>query len=55
MREAILHRASAVEIGAAAPADHEPMAADGLRKALAGHTTLDEVLRVTQDAGGSES
>ncbi len=50
VRQAILARRSAVEISAAAPAEHEPMAEDGYRKAAAGDTTLEEVLRVTQDA-----
>jgi type II secretory ATPase GspE/PulE/Tfp pilus assembly ATPase PilB-like protein len=50
VRSAILRRLSAAEIAAAAPEDHEPMRADGIRKAWQGLTTLEEVLRVTQDA-----
>jgi type II secretory ATPase GspE/PulE/Tfp pilus assembly ATPase PilB-like protein len=49
VRQAILRRGSAAEIAAVAPADHEPMREDGFRKAASGVTTLDEVLRVTQD------
>ncbi len=49
VRQAILRRASASEIAAVAPADHRPMREDGFRKAALGVTTLDEVLRVTQD------
>ena len=49
VREAINRRANAVEIAAAAPHDHQPMREDGYRKAAQGITTLEEVLRVTQD------
>ena len=55
VREAIVARASAAEIAAVAPADHRPMRADGCRKAVAGVTTLEEVLRVTQDTQTEEA
>ena len=55
IRSAITQRASAGQIAAIAPADHEPMREDGFRKAAAGVTTLEEVLRVTQDVQGDES
>ena len=50
VRRAILGRATAQAIADAAPADHEAMAHDGFRKAAGGLTTLEEVLRVTQDS-----
>src|SRR5205814_2187266 len=50
VRPAILKRGSAAEIAAAAPDDHFPMIEDGYRKAAMGLTTIEEVLRVTQDA-----
>jgi type II secretion system protein E len=49
VRQTILRRGSAAEISATAPANHRPMRQDGLRHALAGETTLEEVWRVTQD------
>ena len=49
VREAITRRASGVEIAAIAPPDHQPMREDGFAKAVEGITTVDEVLRVTQD------
>jgi len=49
VRQAILGRASTGQVASAAPPDHEPMREDGFRKAAAGLTTLEEVLRVTQD------
>ena len=50
VRRAILQRASAAEIAAVAADDHEPMRFDGYRRAAMGWTTLEEVLRVTQDS-----
>jgi len=52
VRQAILGRASTGQVASAAPPDHEPMREDGFRKAAAGLTTLEEVLRVTQDMQG---
>jgi type II secretory ATPase GspE/PulE/Tfp pilus assembly ATPase PilB-like protein len=49
VRQVILKRGSSAEITSAAPADHRRMRLDGLRRALVGQTTLEEVLRVTQD------
>jgi type II secretory ATPase GspE/PulE/Tfp pilus assembly ATPase PilB-like protein len=49
VRGAIGARATTDEIVRLAPPDHEPMREDGYRKAVAGLTTLEEVLRVTQD------
>ncbi|NLF30531.1 MAG: Flp pilus assembly complex ATPase component TadA [Planctomycetes bacterium] len=49
VREAISRRGNAAEIAAVAPKDHRPMREDGYRKAARGITTLEEVLRVTQD------
>ncbi len=49
VREAILKGGSSTQVAAVAPADHKPMREDGYRKAAAGITTLEEVLRVTQD------
>ena len=47
----MLDRAEALEIQRAAVAEGmRTMFADGLRKALAGVTTLDEVVRVTREA-----
>ena len=48
VREAVTRGASAAEIAAIAPDDHKPMREDGFAKAVAGITTVDEVLRVTQ-------
>ncbi len=50
VRKAVVQQATAEAISAAAPADHQPMREDGYRKAADGITTLEEVLRVTQDA-----
>ena len=55
VRQAITHRATAAEIAAVAPSDHQPMREDGFRKAAAGITTLEEVLRVTQDTQTEEA
>jgi type II secretory ATPase GspE/PulE/Tfp pilus assembly ATPase PilB-like protein len=55
VRLAILRRGSTAEIASAAPADHEPMREDGFRKVTAGLTTLEEVLRVTQDTATEEA
>ncbi len=49
VRTAILRRGSTTEVVAAAPPDHQPMREDGFCKACEGITTLEEVLRVTQD------
>jgi type II secretory ATPase GspE/PulE/Tfp pilus assembly ATPase PilB-like protein len=49
VRTAVLRRGSTAEVVAAAPADHQPMREDGFRKAREGSTSLEEVLRVTQD------
>ncbi|MDY7011368.1 MAG: GspE/PulE family protein [Planctomycetota bacterium] len=55
VRQAIARGATATEIAAAAPADHQPMREDGYRKASEGVTTLEEVLRVTQDTQTEEA
>ena len=52
---AVLRRGSAAEVGAAAPDDHEPMREDGFHKAKQGRTSLEEVLRVTQDTQTEEA
>ncbi|MEX0887458.1 MAG: GspE/PulE family protein [Phycisphaeraceae bacterium] len=49
MHEVIQRRGSTAEMLANAAAEHRPMWEDGYEKAVAGHTTLEEVLRVTQD------
>ena len=49
VRRAVYARAPAAEILAVAPPDHQPMREDGFRKAAQGVTTLEEILRVTQD------
>ncbi|MEM1026608.1 MAG: GspE/PulE family protein [Planctomycetota bacterium] len=49
VREAINRRADAVQIREALGASHVTMAEDGYRKAAAGETTLEEVLRVTHE------
>lgn len=49
IEEAIGRRASSSQIAAIANEGHVPMIEDGYRKAAAGHTTLSEVLRVTQE------
>ncbi|MFW6032140.1 MAG: GspE/PulE family protein [Phycisphaeraceae bacterium] len=55
LRRAVLHGADVSELLAAAPEDHEAMREDGLRRATAGQTTLEEVFRVTQDAAAEEA
>lgn len=55
VRDAITRRASADQIAAVAPPDHQPMRQDGYRKAVEGVTTLEEVLRVTQDTQVDEA
>jgi type II secretory ATPase GspE/PulE/Tfp pilus assembly ATPase PilB-like protein len=55
VRNAITRRASADRITAVAPSDHQPMRQDGYRKAVEGVTTLEEVLRVTQDTQVDEA
>ncbi|MBN1943109.1 MAG: Flp pilus assembly complex ATPase component TadA [Phycisphaerae bacterium] len=55
VRDAITRRCSADQISAVAPADHQPMRQDGYRKAVEGLTTLEEVLRVTQDTQVDEA
>ena len=55
VRQAITRRATAGEIAAVAPADHQPMRQDGYHKACEGVTTLEEVLRVTQDTQTEEA
>jgi len=55
VREAVTRRATAGEILTAAPEDHEPMREDGFRKAATGSTTVEEVLRVTQDTQTDEA
>jgi len=55
VRRTIAEGGTAADIAAAAPADHIPMREDGYRKAAAGVTTLEEVLRVTQDTQTEEA
>ena len=55
VQKAITRGATAVEIAAAAPPDHQAMREDGFRQAAAGVTTLEEVLRVTQDTQTEEA
>ena len=55
VRQAVARRATADEIASLAPADHQPMREDGYRKAAEGVTTLEEVLRVTQDTQTEEA
>jgi type II secretory ATPase GspE/PulE/Tfp pilus assembly ATPase PilB-like protein len=55
VRRAIMARASAAEVASAAPPDHQPMREDGFRRALGGETTLEEVLRVTQDSPAEDA
>jgi general secretion pathway protein E len=51
LRQLVLKRADAGMIAKAAAAEGMcPMFDDGLRKAMAGDTSIDEVLRVTQDS-----
>jgi type IV pilus assembly protein PilB len=49
VRQAILRRATAAEISAVGELDQCSMRQDGMRRAAQGLTTLEEVLRVTQD------
>ena len=49
VRQAILRRATGVEIAKFGAVDHRSMRQDGLHRAVQGLTTLEEVLRVTQD------
>ena len=51
VRRAILRGAGASEISGLTPDVHEPMRVDGFKKAVEGITTLEEILRVTQDVG----
>ena len=55
VRQAITARASTAEVAAAAPPDHQPMREDGYVKAADGITTLEEVLRITQDTQTEEA
>ena len=55
VRQSIVRRAPAAEIGAAGSEDHKPMREDGFHKAAEGITTLEEVLRVTQDTQTEEA
>ncbi|MBL0927016.1 MAG: Flp pilus assembly complex ATPase component TadA [Phycisphaerales bacterium] len=50
LRSAISQRMNAQELLRLAPSDHETMRRDGLVKASMGLTSIDEVLRATQDA-----
>ena len=54
VRQAILRRASTAEIAAAATMEQHSMRLDGVRRALTGITTVDEVLRVTQDTDAND-
>lgn len=49
LRQAISERRSAQDLIALAGKEHVTMRGDGMRKAAAGLTTIDEVLRTTQD------
>ncbi|MCH8270805.1 MAG: type II/IV secretion system protein, partial [Planctomycetes bacterium] len=49
IRQAISQKRAAQELSALASSAHVPMRTDGLMKAAQGLTTLDEVLRATQD------
>jgi type II secretion system protein E len=55
VRQAILRRATAAEIAAVSGIDQRSMRRDGLRRAMDGVTTLEEVLRVTQDTQAEEA
>ena len=55
VRDAIVRRATASEIAAVAPKDHHPMREDGFSMAAEGITTVEEVLRVTQDTQTEEA
>jgi len=48
LRKLIAERPTTEQIMAAAPSDYHPMRHDGIEKILAGMTTPEEVLRVTQ-------
>jgi type IV pilus assembly protein PilB len=50
LRQAVSQRQSAQELLALAGPEHVTMRGDGMRKAAEGLTTIDEVLRTTQDA-----
>jgi len=54
LRELIAASPTTEQIIKAAPADHTTMRHDGIAKVLAGVTTLEEVLRVTQGVGEEE-
>ena len=51
VREVVSQKPNADQILRAAPADHVSMRSDGMLKVLAGRTTPEEVLRVTQNNG----
>jgi len=55
VRQAILNRATAAEIIDATGPDRRSMRQDGLRRAMDGVTTIEEVLRVTQDTQTEEA
>ena len=55
VRQVIVQRGTTGQIVAVAPPEHEPMVEDGFHKAAAGLTTLEEVLRVTQDTRNGET
>ena len=55
VRQAIVRRATAAEIASAAGMEQHSMRQDGLRRAMEGLTTLEEVLRVTQDTQTEEA
>jgi type II secretory ATPase GspE/PulE/Tfp pilus assembly ATPase PilB-like protein len=55
LRRAISERASAQDLTRAASATMVTMRRDGVQKAAAGQTTVEEVLRATQDADEAEA
>src|SRR5205814_6152125 len=55
VRQSIMRRATANEIAAVAGVEQRSMRQDGLRRAVQGVTTLEEVLRVTQDTQTEEA
>jgi len=55
VRQAILQRATATEISTVGAVEQRSMRQDGLRRAEQGVTTLEEVLRVTQDTQTEEA
>lgn len=55
VREVITARPTAAQIIAAAADDHQPMREDGYAKVLEGITTIEEVVRVTQDTQTEEA